>query len=109
MLRIIMAEMMDALKARGMKAALYVALLLLLPAMPAGAETEGFIGEGKKKALRVVDSESFRSFAMVGIDGQQLSFFPARSARSMYTEIALWGRSIRYSFVTFIIKSTPFF
>ncbi len=56
MLRIIMAEMMDALKARGMKAALYVALLLLLPAMPAGAETEGFIGEGKKKALQVVDS-----------------------------------------------------
>ena len=46
---------------------------------------------------------------MVGIDGQQLSFFPARSARYMYTDIALWGRSIRYSFVTFIIKSTPFF
>ena len=60
-------------------------------------------------ALRVVDSESFRSFAMVGIDGQQLSFFPARSARYMYTDIALWGRSIRYSFVTLIIKSTPFF
>ena len=60
-------------------------------------------------ALRVVDSESFRSFAMVGIDGQQLSFFPARSARYMYTDIALWGRSIRYSFVTLLIISTSFF
>ena len=40
-------------------------------------------------ALRVVDSDSFRSLAMVGMDGQQVFFFPARSERYMYTEIAL--------------------
>lgn len=59
-------------------------------------------------ALRVVDSESFKSLAMVGIAGQQTRSLFARSARYMYTDIALWGRSIRYSFVTLIILSTPF-
>ena len=55
-------------------------------------------------ALRVVDSDSFRSLDMVGIDGQQIFFFPARSERYMYTEIALWGKSIRYSSVRFRIS-----
>ena len=55
-------------------------------------------------ALRVVDSDSFRSLARVGIDGQQVFFFPARSERYMYTEIALWGRSIRYNSVRFFIS-----
>lgn len=45
-------------------------------------------------ALRVVDSDSFRSFEMVGMDGQQMPSLLALSARYMYTEIALWGRSI---------------
>lgn len=59
-------------------------------------------------ALRVVDSDIFRSFAMVGMDGQQVVFLPARSERYMYTEIARWGRSIRYSSVSLRISCPPF-
>jgi len=40
-------------------------------------------------ALRVVESDSFRSFSMVGIDGQQVVFLSTRSARYMYTEFSL--------------------
>lgn len=54
-------------------------------------------------ALRVVDSDSFRSFEIVGMEGQQVYSLLARSARYLYTEIALWGRSIRYSSVKFRI------
>ena len=46
-------------------------------------------------ALRVVDSESFRSLEIVGMEGQQVFSLLARSDRYMYTEMALWGRSIR--------------
>lgn len=53
---VIMTGMIDVLRARGMKAAFYLVVSLLLPAMPAGAEQEGFMEEGKKKALQVVDS-----------------------------------------------------
>ena len=58
-------------------------------------------------ALLVVDSESFRSLEMVGIDGQQIPSLLARSARYLYTEIALWDRSIRYSSVKLRISFPP--
>lgn len=57
-------------------------------------------------ALRVVDSDSFRSLEIVGMDGQQMPSLLARSARYLYTEIALWGKSIRYSSVKLRIFSS---
>lgn len=58
-------------------------------------------------ALLVVDSDSFRSLEIVGMDGQQMPSLLARSARYLYTEIALWGRSIRYSSVKLRILFPP--
>lgn len=59
------------------------------------------------RALLVVDSESFRSLDIVGMDGQQMPSLLARSARYLYTDIALWGRSIRYSSVKLRILLPP--